>query len=304
MNDDITTIRERIDALFATADSADPVRFAMTALPLLADASEALRELADLRAYRQRYVCSWCGDDHDPGDFPSTACCSCDPVPASALPSLLRDARREVAEAEEEMHAACATADEQGEMAEKAERRLREATAENERRKRALDFLNNQILFGDIVAEYAAKIQAECAALAAVEGTAADDAMTQSLCHDAADLREEDLRIETYRARGITNQTVTEPVNPAVRIEHIPTGIMVACQEHPSLLANKEQALRELAAQVEGTAATLGEETWRVPSIPCRAYEAGCRCVMCKEFEKQRRRAHYRAVSAGPREPS
>lgn len=42
-----------------------------------------------------RLVCSWCGDDFEPGDWSSTDCCSCDPVPASALPAILKAARRE-----------------------------------------------------------------------------------------------------------------------------------------------------------------------------------------------------------------
>lgn len=54
----ITTIREAIDTLLATADTSDPVRFAMLALPLLAGASEKFvavqRELADLRAENER----------------------------------------------------------------------------------------------------------------------------------------------------------------------------------------------------------------------------------------------------------
>lgn len=46
-----------------------------------------------------RLVCSWCGDDYERGDWDSADCCSCDPVPVSSLPNLLKDARREAKEA-------------------------------------------------------------------------------------------------------------------------------------------------------------------------------------------------------------
>ncbi|MDE2098608.1 MAG: hypothetical protein KGL39_15245 [Patescibacteria group bacterium] len=50
--------------------------------------------------HERRLVCSWCGEDFegDPKDSASD-CCSCDLVPASHLPSLLREARREAQEA-------------------------------------------------------------------------------------------------------------------------------------------------------------------------------------------------------------
>lgn len=187
-------------------------------------------------------------------------------VAADAVERELADLRAEKAEIVGYADGASALID----RCEDAERRLREATDANARLEKVLRVA--RLIIADTVqpATYERDdvLDRIDAALAAVEGTAADDAMTQSLCHDAADLREEDLRIETYRARGITNQTVTEPVNPAVRIEHIPTGIMVACQEHPSLLANKEQALRELAAKVEGTAAAASQ-SGITPDIPC-----------------------------------
>lgn len=64
------------------------------------EAQDALVQLARFVRYdQQRLVCSWCGEDFEPGDWASTNCCSCDPVPASALPSLLKDARREAEEA-------------------------------------------------------------------------------------------------------------------------------------------------------------------------------------------------------------
>jgi RF-1 domain len=72
-------------------------------------------------------------------------------------------------------------------------------------------------------------------------------------------LREEDLKVETWRAPGITTQIVQTNPNPAVRITHVPTGITATCQDHMSQIKNKEQALRELRAKWrEATVASFG----------------------------------------------
>ena len=49
-----------------------------------------------------KFVCSWCGNDFEPGDFASTPCCSCDPMPASGLSEALKSARREARDAIDE----------------------------------------------------------------------------------------------------------------------------------------------------------------------------------------------------------
>ncbi len=82
----------------------------------------------------------------------------------------------------------------------------------------------------------------------------------------------EDLRIDTYRSQGAGGQHVNTS-DSAVRITHLPTGVVVACQNERSQLQNKNRAMQLLAARLAELARQ--ERLDEIDSIRGEQTEAG-----------------------------
>ncbi len=120
------------------------------------------------------------------------------------------------------------------------------------------------------------------------------------------EIRPEDLKVDTYRSSGAGGQHVNK-TESAIRITHLPTGTVVACQNERSQFQNRDQAMQMLRAklyelerreQAEKMAKIKGEYTEIAWGNQIRSY-VFCPYTMVKDHRTESETGNVQAVMDG-----
>lgn len=124
------------------------------------------------------------------------------------------------------------------------------------------------------------------------------------------EIRTEDLKVDTYRASGAGGQHINT-TDSAVRITHMPTGVVVSCQTERSQIKNRERAMkmlraklfeRKLQEQAEQLAAIKGEQSAIAWGSQIRSY-VFCPYTMVKDHRTLHETGNVNAVMDGDLDP-
>jgi len=86
---------------------------------------------------------------------------------------------------------------------------------------------------------------------------------------ETIEIRPEDLRVDTFRASGAGGQHINK-TDSAIRITHLPSGVVVSCQSERSQHSNRETAMKMLL----GKLAELKEREWEAKMAEVRGVQA------------------------------